>query len=98
MRASPIKEISKYKYNKYLKSLNSRKITPDKLIEDYVTYNLGKKVISKSKIVAGEVNKVYNIILEDKTEIILRISHSGFPVFQQEAWAIKKVEKKGVPV
>ena len=85
-------------YDKYLKSLHSQKETPEEIIKDIVKEGAGKNFVSKKKIVAGEVNEVYDITLNDKSHVILRISPNGSPDFQQEQWAIKEAKKVGVPV
>jgi aminoglycoside phosphotransferase (APT) family kinase protein len=84
-------------YNKYLKSLHSKKQTPEEIIRDVVKEGMGKGIVSKRKIVAGEVNEVYEVNLSDGSSVILRISPNGSPDFQQEQWAIKECKKIGVP-
>lgn len=85
-------------YGKYLKSLHSKKQTPDDIIRNFVKKGTGKDTISKRKITSGEVNEVYEINLNDNSKLILRISPNGLPDFQQEQWAIKECKKVGVPV
>ncbi|MCG2691264.1 aminoglycoside phosphotransferase family protein [Microgenomates group bacterium] len=85
-------------YDKYLKSLHSKKRTPDEIIRDFVKEGSGKDIISKRKIISGEVNEVYEINLSDNSKVILRISPNGSPDFQQEQWVIKECKKVGVPV
>jgi|SRR3989338_53217 len=85
-------------YDKYLQSLHSKKQTPDEIIRDFVKAGTGKEIISKRKIISGEVNEVYEINLSDHSNVILRISPNGSSGFQQEQWAIKECKKVNVPV
>lgn len=85
-------------YNRYLKSLHSKKRTPDEIIKSFVKEGTGKDIISKRKIISGEVNEVYEINLSDKSEVVLRISPKSSNDFQKEQWAINKCKEIGVPV
>lgn len=84
-------------YNKYLRSLHSKKQTPEEIIRSFVKEGTGKDIVSKNKIISGEVNEVYEINLSDDSKVILRISSNGSPDFQQEQWAIKECKKIGIP-
>ncbi len=83
-------------YDKYLASLHSNLVTPDEFIRDVVKEGSGSEMLEKHRIIAGEVSEVYKIILVNHKELILRISRSGYPNFQQEIWAIKQVKQVGV--
>ncbi len=85
-------------YDEYLKTLHSKQETPEEIIKDFVKEGTGKEIISKKRIIAGEVNEVYDVTLNDKTNVILRISPNGSPDFQQEKWAVTECKKVGVPV
>ncbi|OIN89213.1 hypothetical protein COX59_00490 [Candidatus Beckwithbacteria bacterium CG_4_10_14_0_2_um_filter_47_25] len=85
-------------YDEYLANLHSKQITSEEVIKSVVKEGTGKNVISKKKIIAGEINEVYEINLEDKTQVVLRISRNGPPDFQQEKWAAGQCKKVGVPV
>lgn len=85
-------------YKNYLISLHSKRDTPEEIARNVVKEGVGKEPISKRKIVAGEVNEVYEITLSDSSKVILRISPNGSPDFKQEEWAMKKAEELGVPV
>lgn len=84
-------------YDAYLSSLHATKETPEEIIRDIIKEGIGKELVSKRKIIAGEVNEVYDIILKDQSHVILRISPNGSPDFQQEKWAISECKKIGVP-
>lgn len=84
-------------YSQYLQTLHVKKQTPDEVIADFVREGMGKEMVGKRKIVAGEVNEVYEIDLSDHSQVILRISPNGSPDFQQEQWAIKECIKVGIP-
>src|SRR4051812_42538380 len=85
-------------YDKYLASMHAKLITPDEIIKSVVKEGTGLGVISKKKLIAGEANEVYDILLENKNHVILRISRSGHPNFLQEKWALEKVKNAGVPI
>ena len=85
-------------YNRYLRSLHSKKQTPEEIIRSIVKEGTGKAFVSKRKIMAGEVNEVYEVYLSDGTSVILRISPKSSNDFQKEQWAINECKKIGVPV
>ncbi len=85
-------------YDKYLSSIHQNLRTPEEVIRDVVKEGTGLELLSKNRIIAGEVNEVYDIALIGGTHIILRISKEGSPNFQQEKWATTECKKVGVPV
>lgn len=85
-------------YKGYLDYLHSKQETPEEIIRDVVKKGTGLELISKQRIIAGEVNEVYDILLDNKSHVILRISPNGSPDFQQEQWAMQKCKSVGVPV
>ncbi|OGH18439.1 MAG: hypothetical protein A2868_00885 [Candidatus Levybacteria bacterium RIFCSPHIGHO2_01_FULL_40_15b] len=85
-------------YNKYISSIHKTLITPEEIIRDIVKQGTGIKLLIKDRIIAGEVNEVYDITLSNKRHVILRISRQGYPNFQQEKWAITECKRAGVPV
>lgn len=84
-------------YKEYLRSLPKQKI-PDEIIRTIVKEGTGIDMSSKRKIIAGEVNDVYEITLEDNSRTIIRISPHGPPDFKQEQWAIKECKRVGIQV
>jgi len=85
-------------YQKYLDDLHSQLTTPDEVIFDVVKEVLNKEVVSKTKIIAGEANEVYDAELSDNSHVIIRISRANKSEFEQERWAIEKCRRVGVPV
>lgn len=85
-------------YKRYLDYLHSKQETPEEIIRDVVKEGAGLELVSKQRIVAGEVNEVYDILLDNRSHVILRISPNGSPDFQQEQWAMQKCRDLGVPV
>jgi aminoglycoside phosphotransferase (APT) family kinase protein len=55
-------------------------------------------MVSKERIIAGEVSEVYDIELSNNKHVILRISRERKPYYFQEKWALKKLKSVGVPV
>lgn len=85
-------------YDTYLYSVHAKLVTPDEIIQEVVKEGTAHDVFDKKRIIAGEVNEVYDITLTNNNHVILRISRSDYPDFIQEQWAIEKVKKIGVPV
>jgi aminoglycoside phosphotransferase (APT) family kinase protein len=85
-------------YDKYLATMHAQFLTPNEILREVVRKGTGQDFTTKLKIIAGEVSEVYDITLQDTTHVILRISRSSYPNFQQEKWAIEQVKKIGVPV
>lgn len=83
-------------YQKYLALIHAKLITPDEIIQEIVKTGTSHNLVAKIRIVAGEVNEVYDIKLENSQHVILRIAKNGHPNFLQEKWAIEKVQKAGV--
>ena len=70
-------------YNKFLEEIHSKNFTTDDVISDVVKEATGSEVISKKRIMAGEVNEVYDVELQGKDNVIVRIHKSDKPVFRQ---------------
>jgi len=85
-------------YQKYLALMHAKLVTPDEIIQEIAKRGSGYNLRTKTKIIAGEANEVYDIELENSQHVILRIAKNGYPNFLQEKWAIEKVQKLGVPV
>lgn len=85
-------------YDKYLSTIHQKLSTPEEIIRDAVKEGTGLGLLSKERIIAGEVNEVYDITLVNNKHVILRISQEGKPNFQQEKWAISQCKKAGVPI
>lgn len=85
-------------YDKYLSSMHAKLATPDEVIREIVKEGTNTDFVSKKRIVAGEVNEVYDITLNNNEHVILRISRNEYPEFQQEKWAIEQARKVGVLV
>ncbi len=84
-------------YQNYLEGIHKVSV-PEAILSHVVKKATGMEIGSKSRIVAGEVNEVYDITLSNSLSIILRISRNEFPDFLQEGWAIEQCKKKGVLV
>lgn len=85
-------------YQNYLRQIANRHKTPDELIETWVEEASGTKLKSKTKIMTGEANEVYEVNTHDRQTLIVRINHSTLPTFDQEKWAIEQCFQKGIPV
>lgn len=78
--------------------MHAKLITPDETIQKIIKTGLGHNLMGKTRIIAGEINEVYDIELENNKHVILRIAKGGYPNFLQEKWVLEKVQKVGVPV
>jgi aminoglycoside phosphotransferase (APT) family kinase protein len=85
-------------YKSFLIKKHSAFKTPDKVIDSVVKKSSGSVPVSKKRLIAGEVNEVYDIKTQDGRELIVRISHGSNSDFEQEQWAIKRCRQIGVPV
>lgn len=84
-------------YNDYLRKLHEQTFVSDESINHIVVETTGGNIVSKTRIISGEVNEVYDVVL-DNSRIIVRISPQGDEEFQREVWAQKQCKKAGVPV
>jgi aminoglycoside phosphotransferase (APT) family kinase protein len=84
-------------YAEFLKDLHSKSIITDDLVSDVIYEAVGKRPIKKERILAGEVNEVYDVILQGGDHVITRFHKADHPVFDQEKWAIDQCKKIGVP-
>lgn len=82
----------------FLKQIHSNLTTPDEIVIQAVKDATGKLHISKKRIIAGELNEVYQVALADGRFVIVRISHNGSGVFGREQWAINKCREKGISI
>ena len=85
-------------YQQYLSSLHSESATTDLAISDFVKKTTRESLKSSERIIAGEVNEVYRIILESGRRVILRIAKKDSTEFQIESYAMNQAKKVGVPV
>jgi len=85
-------------YIQYLSSIHSRQTTQDEIIRDVIKEANGQDMLSKRRIIAGEVNEVYDVTLNDQSRVILRISPNGSSSFQQEEFVLKQCQKAEIPV
>ncbi|MBI2003421.1 MAG: aminoglycoside phosphotransferase family protein [Parcubacteria group bacterium] len=85
-------------YNKFLQEIHSKNFTTDEVIDDVVKEATGAKIKSKTRFVSGEVNEVYDVELEGKENVVVRIYKSDEPIFLEEKWAIEQCKSVGVPV
>lgn len=84
-------------YQDFLEEKHASMVTDDKLINQTVSDLLGVSVASKKRIIAGEVNEVYEVTLNDGRIVIARISHRDNNPFEIEKWAIDACRLNGVP-
>ncbi|MCR4264261.1 MAG: aminoglycoside phosphotransferase family protein [Candidatus Roizmanbacteria bacterium] len=85
-------------YDDYLKQLHEQSSTDDRFIHQAVTKATNRDVATKKRIVAGEINEVYDVTLENDDHVIVRISGEGDEEFRREQWAIQQCKSVGVPV
>ena len=91
------KDVEPDKYQEYLNKKHASFETPEILISDMVNKATNSKFSTKERIVAGEVNEVYDVSLHNKENVIVRISRSTNPRFEAEEKAIRLAAQVGVP-
>lgn len=87
-----------HEYQAYLKKINSKQSTPEEIIRSIVKKATGNNLVSKKRIISGEVNEVYYVVTNGNNKYILRISIEKPNSFLQEKWAIEESQKVGIPV
>lgn len=84
-------------YHQYLEQKHSKFAVNPSVVEDAVRKATSKAIEERKRIVAGEVNEVYDVQTEDRN-LIVRISREEENRFIPEKWAIEKSGETGVPV
>lgn len=92
-----LKLIVEDEYKRYLKRVHGNKLASEELISEVVRKATGYPFVSKNKIIAGEVNEVYDIQLKNRNNVVVRFYKSKWPTFDQEKWAIDRCREKGIP-
>lgn len=70
---------------------------PESVVFGLVKKATGKSPTSKTRIIAGNDNEVYDVETETGN-FIVRIHRFGSVGYREEVWAIEECRKKGVPV
>lgn len=83
-------------YREFLERKHNAWQTASGLIEECVLQGSGSPLQEIERIVEGEVHEVYGVQTQDGQRLILRISHSEWPRFEDEKWAIEAVRQQGV--
>lgn len=91
------KDIKNDAYRQYLEQRHSKFSVNPSVVESAIKKATGKVIEGKRRIVAGEVNEVYDVKTEDGN-LIVRISREEENRFFPEKWAIEKSGEAGVPV
>lgn len=81
-----------------LKGIHDKKTSSPEVVARIIAKSINKKIVNYDRILNGEVNEVYNVELEDGSEVIIRIGHDKDQGFEAETWAIKQAKKADVPV
>lgn len=85
-------------YSRYLEALHSKETVPVGVIKDLVEHKVHDIIKSVTKIVAGEVNQVFELRTKRNSKFIVRISPADTATFSDELWAIRQCRPLGVPV
>jgi aminoglycoside phosphotransferase (APT) family kinase protein len=72
--------------------------TPTGVIKDVVIRATSSVVSEINRIINGEINEVYDVLIESGDNVIVRINHGEENKLEKEQWAIAQCEKAGVPV
>ncbi len=84
-------------YQDYLIHKHSQFNTPEFVIDEKIKKATGSIPVSKTKLILGEVNEVYDVLTQDGQKVIVRISRSKHPRFEAEKKAINLARVAGVP-
>lgn len=84
-------------YRKYLEKKHSAFATSDDLIKSIVQKATGSELISKNKIIEGEVNEVYDVKTKEGKNVIVRISRLGRESFESEERVIRLARMAEAP-
>jgi aminoglycoside phosphotransferase (APT) family kinase protein len=85
-------------YQTFLENLHDKLNTPDVVLEKVVKSAVGYGIRNKQKVIAGEINEVYDIAPTESDNIIVRISREKHSRFEAEKWALDRCKDAGVPV
>jgi aminoglycoside phosphotransferase (APT) family kinase protein len=88
-------------YEKHLAQIHAEQTISAELLNDILHTVSSAPVLSKQRIIAGEVNEVYEVTFADGLAVIVRIARDeakNVAHFQQEQWAIRECGARGVPV
>ena len=85
-------------YTKHLTDLHAKHTIPAEILNDILREVSPEPVLSKQRLIAGEVNEVYDLSFADGVRVIARISRDEHMNFAQEQWAIRECSLRGVPV
>jgi hypothetical protein len=88
------------KYKNYLRKFHSKLVTPNEIIDGVVEEATGSKTKKKERIIAGEINEIYNIVLENEENVIVKITKGGdMAQYEREDWAFKACKNiGGIPI
>ena len=87
-----------FDYNKFVANKHSKFNTPLEILEKVVLKATNHKIVRTNKLLKGEANEVYDITLDNDTNVIVRISREKLNPFYKEEWAMNKCRDLGVPV
>jgi aminoglycoside phosphotransferase (APT) family kinase protein len=88
-------------YETHLAQLHAQQTIAAEVLDDILRQVSPARVLSKQRIIAGEINEVYDVAFADGLRVIVRISRGeakNFAHFDQEQWAIRECSTRGVPV
>jgi aminoglycoside phosphotransferase (APT) family kinase protein len=86
-------------YQEHLAQLHAQQTISAELLNDILHQISSQRVLSKRRIIAGEINEVYDVTFADGLQIIVRISRGeakNVAHFEQELWAIRACGARGV--
>jgi len=90
-------EIDHNPYQEYLEKKHASLNTPEELVAKVVKKATKLKFVERERIIAGEVNEVYDVTLQGGKNVIVRISRNKHPRFEAEEKAIRMAAQVGVP-
>lgn len=88
---------SRQDHQKYLQRLHEGMQTPEEVIRSQVEKAVGSPMKTHTRIVAGQMSEVYDVMTISGEELIVRIAHQKETRYPIERWALDTIRKLGVP-
>lgn len=81
-------------YQQYLEQKHAKFNTSVSIIDKVVTMATGSKFTNLTKVIQGEINEVYDIVLANLSHVIVRISRSSHPRFLVGNGLLQNLERQ----
>lgn len=83
-------------YQQFVEKKHTTFSTPLEKINDVLLKYLHTEIKKAERLLVGESNEVYDAVMKDGRDLIIRITHSEKPEFYREKWAMEAAREYGV--